>query len=222
MNLKLGKTIGKGGQSEVVCATWDDSKYALKLFQNDKVYEKELKVLKDIKNNNCQHLAKYYFTTKIRDRWCGILLHLYGIDVRKGIKQYFQDWESPAQMPIANINRLALKMLKCIEEIHSLGYVHCDIKPENFMYTKDGSDTDDIVLIDFGMVHKYRDSKNKHIQYGQAEDFKGTPSFSSLGSLKGFIQSRRDDMEAFWYILMYASTGELPWQKYREIADYQD
>lgn len=74
------------------------------------------------------------------------------------------------------------------------------------------------------MVHKYIDPNkdNKHIQYQRAEEFKGTPSFASLSALKGYTQSRRDDIEGLAYILMYASQGQLPWQKYRDIQDYSE
>lgn len=74
------------------------------------------------------------------------------------------------------------------------------------------------------MAHRYKDPKKggKHIGYGKAEDFKGTPSFSSLSSLKGFIQSRRDDLESLAYVLLYAACGQLPWQKYRVIEDHEE
>lgn len=70
------------------------------------------------------------------------------------------------------------------------------------------------------MTHRYLNSKNKHISYNLAEDFKGTPSYSSLTALKGYVQGRRDDLEAISYVLFYIYLGELPWQKYRSIKDH--
>lgn len=204
-------------------ATWNNQSYAIKLFQSDSVYEKELQILKDIKNTDWHSLAKYYTTTKVKQKWFGIVMPLYGKDLRKIIKEFYTAPMKPEKMPDEKINEFALKMIDWVEEIHSLGYVHWDIKPENFVFeTK--KDEGNIVLIDFGMAHKYVDPKTglKHIAYGQSDDFKGTPSFSSLASLKGFIQSRRDDVESLTYILMYAATGELPWMKYRSIANYQE
>lgn len=77
-------------------------------------------------------------------------------------------------------------------------------------------------MIDFGMVHSYVDKsrKNNHIAYEQTDFLKGTASFSSISSLKGFQQSRRDDIESFVYVLLYMLHGHLPWQKYRTIEDY--
>jgi casein kinase 1 len=81
-----------------------------------------------------------------------------------------------------------------------------------------------IILIDFGMAHQYVNPKraNGHIAYGMDEDFKGTPSFSSVGALRGYVQSRRDDLESLVYVLMYASTGNLPWQQYRHIKLHEE
>jgi len=39
-------------------------------------------------------------------------------------------------------------MLNCIEQVHLIGYIHRDIKPDNFMATKEGK----IILVDFGIA----------------------------------------------------------------------
>ena len=41
-------------------------------------------------------------------------------------------------------------MLKAIENFHKIGYIHRDIKPDNFLL----SDSNEIVLIDFGLAEK--------------------------------------------------------------------
>lgn len=50
------------------------------------------------------------------------------------------------------------KTVKCLEYIHSLGIVHCDIKPDNIMVTKNK----DIKIIDFDMAI-YGEAKFKNI-----------------------------------------------------------
>lgn len=47
------------------------------------------------------------------------------------------------------IIRVMIKLLKILEDLHSLGIVHRDIKPENIM--SDSLDIENIYLIDFGL-----------------------------------------------------------------------
>jgi len=52
MSLVIGKTIGKGGQSEVVKATSNNEEYAIKLYEEDSVFQKELEIFKIINKND--------------------------------------------------------------------------------------------------------------------------------------------------------------------------
>lgn len=130
MSFTIGRTIGKGGQAEVVRATSNGKEYAIKLFEYDYIFHRELEVMK----HNLQGLPKYHCVTKVRNKCLGIVMPVYGIDIRKHIKYYFTKEPRPEWMPEAKVKELGLKMLKWIEQLHSIGYVHCDIKPENFLF----------------------------------------------------------------------------------------
>ena len=87
-------------------------------------------------------------------------------------------------------------MIERIKVLHDKGFVHCDIKPGNFLINNNI-----IYLIDFGISHSYiRD--NKHIRYCKTTFYKGTKKYSSINSLYGFSQSRRDDLESLGYLFM--------------------
>mmetsp|Transcript_108881 Transcript_108881/g.243102 ORF Transcript_108881/g.243102 Transcript_108881/m.243102 type:complete len:383 (-) Transcript_108881:163-1311(-) len=106
---------------------------------------------------------------------------------------------------------LAEQMLDAIEYVHSCGVVHRDIKGSNFLIGV-GERSGCVHIMDFGLAKRYRDSAGKHVQGFQKNGFTGTVRYASLNVHRGFEPSRRDDVEAIGYVLMYFNRGSLPWQ----------
>jgi serine/threonine protein kinase len=109
---------------------------------------------------------------------------------------------------------LADQMISALEYFHSTGYVHCDVKPENFMMGC-GQRYANAFIIDFGLARRYRTASGSHIPFSEKCDFSGTPIFASVSSLRENAVSRRDDMEALAYVWLYLLTGSLPWMAIR-------
>ncbi|XP_051682856.1 casein kinase I [Oryctolagus cuniculus] len=140
---------------------------------------------------------------------------------------------------------LADQMISRIEHVHMNDFVHRDIKPENFLmgtgcYCRKclesppgkrkrnrlqgsaASSREQLYLIDFGLAKKYRDSDtNEHIPYRTDKNFAGTARYASINAQCGIEQSRRDDLEALGYILIYFNRGSLPWQGVKAMARKQ-
>ena len=101
-----------------------------------------------------------------------------------------------------------------IEYIHSKGYLHGDIKPENFVIGI--NDQRIIYIIDFGLSKKYRsDRTGNHIQFCITKKMNGTARYASTNSLRGVEISRRDDLESLAYMILYFLMKKLPWQGIR-------
>ena len=93
-------------------------------------------------------------------------------------------------------------IVDAVKTLHSLGFLHRDIKPQNFRIVNDK-----VKIIGFGLAREYRGKEQKQ------QMFEGTPIYASLKTFEGFSQSRRDDMEMIGYSLLVLKNRENPFYK---------
>lgn len=105
---------------------------------------------------------------------------------------------------------LAIQMIDTMRYVHSCGYIHRDIKPDNFTIGYD--DPQKLFLIDFGLAKKWVRRNGEHIPFSNTRKFCGTARYASIAAHSNCEQSRKDDLESIGYILVYLYKGKLPWQ----------
>lgn len=107
---------------------------------------------------------------------------------------------------------LAEQALTRLQLLHEANFIHRDVKPENFLMGL-GKKADKLFLIDYGLAKKFRDPRTGlHIPNKEDRTLTGTARYASINSHLGIQQSRRDDLEALGYVLVYFLRGNLPWQ----------
>ncbi|KAI3436643.1 hypothetical protein D9Q98_006059 [Chlorella vulgaris] len=127
-------------------------------------------------------------------------------------------WNQEGQQLTAQyVACVAVEALAILEALHIKGYVHGDVKPENFLLGQPGTPrSNKLYLVDFGLAQKWRDSRQAHVKYDQRpDDFRGTIRYASVHAHLGRTPSRRDDLESLAYTLLFLLNGRLPWQGFQ-------
>ncbi|KAL1830631.1 hypothetical protein DCAR_0100558 [Daucus carota subsp. sativus] len=113
---------------------------------------------------------------------------------------------------------IAIEAISILEKVHAKGYVHGDVKPENFLLGPPGTPEEKkLFLVDLGLATKWKDSStSQHVDYDQRPDvFRGTVRYASAHAHLGRTASRRDDLESLAYTLIFLLRGRLPWQGFQ-------
>ncbi|KAF8393346.1 hypothetical protein HHK36_021589 [Tetracentron sinense] len=125
-------------------------------------------------------------------------------------------WNSRNQMlSEVMVSCIAVEAISILEKLHSRGFVHGDLKPENFLLGQPGTpDEKKLYLVDLGLASRWRNaSSGRHVDYDQRPDvFRGTVRYASVHAHLGRTGSRRDDLESLAYTLIFLLKGKLPWQ----------
>jgi serine/threonine protein kinase len=109
------------------------------------------------------------------------------------IKEYFEANGIPGKL---NHEQVIVQMIQAVQDLHDLGYIHGDIKPEIFRI-KDNR----VLIIDLEHATEHKDNGALKPQINCG--FQKTDSYhASIKSLQGYSPSRSDDLESIGYAIL--------------------
>jgi serine/threonine protein kinase len=105
---------------------------------------------------------------------------------------------------------VGIQVLDRLETLHTARLIHRDLKPENTLYGL-GNKKEELYLIDYGLSKPFKNKNGVHIEQKEGKKLTGTARYASISTHLGLEQSRRDDLEIMFYMLIYIHFGSLPW-----------
>ena len=175
-----------------------------------KTLEKEAYFLYYLKGYGIPELISYGYSGK------------YNILVETLLGKSLYEINLKKKFTLKDICLIGIQILDRLKYIHSKYVIHCDIKPQNCLVGNINSSI--IYICDFGTSQKYRNLKTgEHIKLCKLKRFYLSMTYSSINSILGYQQSRRDDLESLGYMLIFLKNG-LPWDKIKSvnINDYKN
>ena len=109
--------------------------------------------------------------------------------------------------------QIGIQALNIIENIHKVGLIHRDIKPDNFLFGRN-ENKHQLHVIDFGICKRFTNDNGEHMKMNKIKKIIGSLNYCSINSHQLNELSRRDDLEMLGYVLINISCGSLIWKTY--------
>lgn len=133
-----------------------------------------------------------------------IVMDLLGANLAETMRRDFG-----GHMPVETIKLVGASLLNAVEQLHTAGYVHRDVKPANFALHSPAASVSNgtWVTIDFGLARRYVDENGIVMPERQDASFRGSTTYASVFAHDDKDLGRRDDLWSWFYILVEMLEG---------------
>ncbi|KAI6211436.1 Protein kinase domain-containing protein [Aphelenchoides besseyi] len=200
------KQLGSGSFGDVYCVERkrDRLRMAVKIEWVKEGVDQRLPKMKRSQPSDLKNLLNYYDYGGVGGTCNFLFLPLLGASLKELLGTKTPTYCTSIQ--------LSIQTLRSIRSFHKLGRIHRDIKPSNFVQGRE-DDTNTIYLIDFGMAVRFCTDPTKMPRLS-AYSFIGTKVYASRATHKRKPQTRRDDMESWFFVALETFDRDiLPWLK---------
>uniref|UniRef100_A0A915CC29 Protein kinase domain-containing protein n=1 Tax=Parascaris univalens TaxID=6257 RepID=A0A915CC29_PARUN len=115
---------------------------------------------------------------------------------------------------------VGIQCLEALEDLHSIGYLHRDVKPGNYSIGRvELHELRKIYVLDFGMCRKFIHDDGTIKKPRTAANFRGTVKYAPVACHLQRELCRLDDCETWLYMLVEITKGSLPWRNLRNMEE---
>lgn len=224
---KIDKCVGKGSFGEVYIGMDMEQKSLVAVKISDKskahILKHEYRIYQDLMVHAKPPLTPQIYWFGEHEDYMVMIMKYLGNSL-----EHMLHGTGPGKFSLKTTLMISIQIFDLLKKLHSCGYVHRDIKPDNFLMGI-GPERSLVYLIDFGLAKRFRlKDVNVHISETDGKKLTGTARYASINSHLRKELSRRDDLESLGYLMIYFLKGRLPWQgipakdkeeKYERIGD---
>lgn len=194
------------------------------------VLKMEVAVLKKLQGK--EHVCRFIGCGR-NDRFNYVVMQLQGKNLAE-----LRRSQPRGAFSLSTTLRLGVQILKGIESIHSVGFLHRDIKPVSIDYivcALQASETTKcsrfqsnfsmgrlpfnnrrVYMLDFGLARQYTTTSGEVRCPRAAAGFRGTVRYASINAHRNREMGRHDDLWSLFYMLVEFVNGQLPWRKIKD------
>ncbi len=194
------------GHGSQIWQAYDDVKQCI-------VGVKTLRLADDMDRQHVQFLRQEYLVGRTIHH--PLIIEIYGFDWDRGQPYIAMEWFSAPNMKqrlLQGVDKFAPLIPKVIDQaaeslsyFHRMGWVHRDIKPDNFLVADDGR----VKLIDFALAKRRRGGLAKWFS-PRTRIQQGTKSYMSPEQIRGLPLDERSDLYSFACTLHELVSGKPP------------
>lgn len=195
------------------------------------VLKMEVAVLKKLQGK--EHVCRFIGCGR-NDRFNYVVMQLQGKNLAE-----LRRSQPRGAFSLSTTLRLGVQILKGIESIHSVGFLHRDIKPVSYLISVYVLSSDcmtnfanflqsnfsmgrlpfnnrRVYMLDFGLARQYTTTSGEVRCPRAAAGFRGTVRYASINAHRNREMGRHDDLWSLFYMLVEFVNGQLPWRKIKD------